>query len=140
MGDGSEPWGPGKGPVKPMARRHDVVIKRVYDAKARTPDEGTRILVDRLWPRGVAKADLEFDHWPKDLTPSPELRKWYGHEVDRWDRFVERYRSELSTGAPAAALEEVREQLRTGPVTLLTAVKDVDHSAAAVLAMVLTER
>ena len=122
-----------------MATTHPVTIKRVYDSHAHERGDGHRVLVDRLWPRGVAKADLVFDSWPKDVTPSSDLRKWYGHDVDRWSEFVKRYRKELTVEPGATELAHLSTLLTKGPITLLTAVKDVDHSAAAVLQAVLTE-
>ncbi|GAA1656948.1 DUF488 domain-containing protein [Catellatospora bangladeshensis] len=108
-------------------------MRRVYDEPS--PDDGRRVLVDRLWPRGLAKEQARVDDWPKDLTPSTELRRWY-HESpeDRHTEFVTRYEAEL--GAPAAqeALRELREHVRQGTVTLLTAVKDIPQSHLEVLA------
>lgn len=121
-----------------MATKHAVAIKRVYDSPAHERGDGHRVLVDRLWPRGVAKADLVYDLWAKDVTPSSDLRKWYGHEVDKWAEFVKRYRAELTVDPGATELAHLSALLTKGPVTLLTAVKDVDHSAAAVLMAVLT--
>lgn len=117
-----------------MTTTHAVTIKRVYDAKHAQIGDGKRLLVDRLWPRGVAKADLAFDEWAKDLSPSPALRKWYSHDVNRWDQFVAKYRAELAVDPAASALADARTALKSGPVTLLTAVKDVEHSAAVVIA------
>ena len=121
-----------------MATKHGITIKRVYDSHAHERGDGHRILVDRLWPRGVAKADLVYDSWAKGVTPSADLRKWYGHEVGKWDEFAERYRAELTVEPAATELAHLSTLLAKGPVTLLTAVKDVDHSAAAVLVAVLT--
>lgn len=107
-------------------------VRRVYDEPA--PDDGLRVLVDRLWPRGLAKERAHVDRWPKELTPSTDLRKWY-HEapVERHAEFVGRYRAELDAGALAEPLRELREEASKGPVTLLTAVKDVDVSHVPVL-------
>lgn len=122
-----------------MAATHKVTIRRIYDSPSAAQGDGHRVLVDRLWPRGVAKEDLEFDEWPKDLTPSTDLRKWYGHELGRWERFVERYRAELSQDPARSELERLQKVLESHPVTLLTAVKQVDRSAAVVIAAALEE-
>lgn len=102
-------------------------------------DDGTRVLVDRLWPRGLAKADAEYDEWAKDVAPSSELRKWYGHDPDRYDEFARRYRAELAEGAPAEGVDRLRSAAAEGPLTLLTATRDVDASHAPVLAAVIDE-
>lgn len=109
-----------------------VRVRRIYEDPS--PDDGTRVLVDRLWPRGVSKADAHLDEWCKDVAPSPELRKWYDHDPDRFDEFSRRYRSELDDGEQADALSHLRDLADDGTVTLLTATKDPDISAAAVLA------
>ncbi|NGN66125.1 DUF488 family protein [Streptomyces sp. A7024] len=108
-----------------------VRIRRIYEPPA--PDDGTRVLVDRLWPRGIAKADAHVDEWPKALTPSTELRKWYHAGEGTYAQFARRYRAELAEGEAAEALEGLRSVAAAGPVTLLTASKDVEHSHAAVL-------
>ncbi|HET8930264.1 MAG TPA: DUF488 family protein [Acidimicrobiales bacterium] len=112
-------------------------IIRVYDDDASPPKTGYKVLVDRLWPRGVKKESLSLDDWAKDVTPSPDLRKWYGHDPDRFERFREKYRTELGNEPAAAALDELATKLRSRPVVLYTAVKDVDISAATVLAEIL---
>jgi uncharacterized protein YeaO (DUF488 family) len=114
-----------------------VQIARVYDP--RRPSGGYRVLVDRLWPRGVSKEDAPFDHWSKDVAPSTELRQWYGHDVERFTEFSRRYRKELSTGTAKEAFDALRERGSTQGVTLFTATKDVEHSGAAVLATVLAD-
>ncbi len=113
-----------------MTATANVRVRRVYDPPG--PDDGLRVLVDRLWPRGVAKGAV--DEWDKAVAPSTELRRWYGHEVDKFDTFRERYVAELQAPEPAAALARLRDLARSGPVTLLTATRDVEHSQAAVLA------
>jgi uncharacterized protein YeaO (DUF488 family) len=92
------------------------------------------VLVDRLWPRGIAKEGLRLDRWAKEVAPSTELRKWYGHQPERFDEFRKRYRAELEAPPAAERLEELRRTANRGPLTLLTATRDVPHSGAAVLA------
>ncbi|HAM02701.1 MAG TPA: DUF488 domain-containing protein [Acidimicrobiaceae bacterium] len=113
-----------------------VRIARVYDV----PRSATSILVDRLWPRGVKKEDAPFREWLKEVAPSTELRKWYGHDPDRFAEFARRYRRELA-GSPARdAVADLRARARTRPITLVTATKDLDISGAAVLRDVLSRR
>ena len=109
-----------------------VRLRRVYEPAS--SDDGKRILVDRVWPRGLSKDKAGLDEWEKDVAPSTELRKWYGHDADRFDEFARRYQAELDEPERAAALDRLRESAGRGPVTLLTATKDIDHSQAAVLA------
>jgi uncharacterized protein YeaO (DUF488 family) len=123
----------------PARRRHHVEVRRIYEHDAASK-AGRAVLVDRLWPRGVAKADADFDEWVKEVAPSTELRRWYGHEVDRFDEFARRYRAELKQSPASAALEELVAAAKRGPLTLLTATRDVDHSAAHVLQQVLQDR
>jgi len=113
-----------------------VQVRRVYDDPR--SDDGTRVLVDRVWPRGVRKEDLDAE-WLKDVAPSPELRRWFGHDPEKFAEFRRRYRAELEAGEARAALDHLRE-LATGPLTLLTATKDVEHSHATVLAGLLAAR
>ncbi len=113
-------------------------LARVYDTPQ--PDDGLRILVDRLWPRGFRKDDPRIDRWCKDVAPSSELRRWYNHDPARYEAFVARYESELESPGAAAALEEVRGLVNDGPVTLLTSAKDVEHGHLPVLARLLEER
>ncbi|MFI6058866.1 DUF488 domain-containing protein [Streptomyces sp. NPDC005151] len=111
-----------------------VRVRRVYDPQE--DGDGTRVLVDRLWPRGVAKDRARIDRWLKDLTPSNELRSWYHEDRSgtRYDDFVDRYRAELADPSHTAAVRELVELVRAGgPVTLVTAVKDVPHSHVPVL-------
>lgn len=104
-------------------------VKRVYDA----PDngDGVRILVDRIWPRGLSKQRAGVDRWLQDLAPSHELRKWFGHDPERWAGFKKQYHRELREHTKA--LEEIRAQAREGVVTLLFAARDVEHNNAAAL-------
>jgi uncharacterized protein YeaO (DUF488 family) len=107
----------------------DVKIKRVYDEPKR--DDGTRILVDRLWPRGLSKGDAKVDIWLKDIAPTTELRTWFGHDPDKWDEFHERYRRELERNEDGVA--RLRDAVDKGPVTILYAAKDEHHNNAVVI-------
>lgn len=108
----------------------------MYDAAG--PGDGERVLVDRLWPRGFRKDDPRVGRWIPKVAPSTELRKWYAHDAARFDDFAARYQAELATGEGAAALAELRDVARTGPVTLVTATRDLELSHLAVLARLLS--
>jgi uncharacterized protein YeaO (DUF488 family) len=108
-------------------------IKRAYDPPAR--NDGTRILVDRLWPRGLAKAELKLDGWAKELAPSHALRRWYGHQSEHFAEFRRRYLAELE--GERERLDELRAAVRGRTVTLLTATRELDLSHATVLREVL---
>ena len=110
----------------------DVRVRRVYEQPS--PDDGARLLVDRLWPRGLSKDAAHLDAWVKDVAPSDDLRRWYRHDPERFDEFRRRYVSELRDPERAAALARLAEAASRGTVTLLTATKDARHSQAAVLA------
>ncbi|UGT65391.1 DUF488 family protein [Nocardia gipuzkoensis] len=111
-------------------------VKRVYDTP--DPDDGTRVLVDRLWPRGLTKAQARVDRWPKALTPSTELRRWFHADRDaRGPEFARRYRAELAAPDVQQYLRELRTMAAEGPVTLLTAVQDPANSHVPVLLDVL---
>jgi uncharacterized protein YeaO (DUF488 family) len=112
--------------------KHDISIRRVYDDPA--PAGGRRVLVDRLWPRGLAKSAAAVDEWVKAVAPSDDLRRWYGHDPAKFAEFRRRYSAELRAPERAEALGHLRDLARSGPVTLLTATKDIEHSQAAVLA------
>jgi uncharacterized protein YeaO (DUF488 family) len=112
-----------------------VRLRRVYEPPE--PDDGVRVLVDRLWPRGLAKDAARVDEWPKALTPSTELRRWYHAGEGSYEEFGERYEAELAAPEAAELLDHVRELVRKGPVTLLTAAKSPEQSHAAVLARLL---
>jgi len=117
-----------------MARRTsipagNVRLKRAYEKPAR--GDGTRILIDRLWPRGVRKADAALDHWAKDIAPSTALRKWFGHDPARWPEFHRRYAEEIRRHPDA--LEQLRGLARKGPVTLVYSAHDELHNDAVVL-------
>ena len=103
--------------------------KRTYDAPARS--DGRRILVERLWPRGMKKEALAADAWMKDVAPSTQLRKWFGHRVERWEEFRSRYRAELD--ANRAAWEPLLEAAKRGTVTLLYSAHDTAHNGAVIL-------
>jgi uncharacterized protein YeaO (DUF488 family) len=106
-----------------------LTIKRVYEAPE--DSDGTRILVDRLWPRGLSKEKARVDLWLKEIAPSTELRKWFGHDPQNWEKFRERYLQELkSNGEPLAIL---RQHMRQGHVTLLYAARDEAHNEAVIL-------
>ena len=113
-------------------------MRRIYDEPA--SDDGTRVLVDLLWPRGLARNKAEFAEWCKDVAPSTELRKWYGHDPAKTEEFGRRYRAELREPERAAALQHLRDLADRQPLTLLTAAKDPDISQAAVLADLLGGR
>lgn len=109
----------------------DYRVKRAYDAP--TAADGKRVLVDRLWPRGVKKEEAALDGWAKDATPSNELRKWYHENRDEYDVFVERYEAELEGDAQRRAVEELRALHAEHTVTLVTAAKDIEQSHVPVL-------
>lgn len=115
--------------------RRQVRVRRVYDEA--DPDDGVRVLVDRVWPRGLRKDEADLDEWIKDVAPSTELRKWFGHDPAKFDQFRSRYRSELDTPSRRSALEHLRRFAEENALTLLTATRDVAHSNAAVLAEML---
>jgi uncharacterized protein YeaO (DUF488 family) len=104
-------------------------LKRAYDLP--TKSDGRRILVDRVWPRGIARDDLRIDAWLKDLAPSTELRKWFGHDPAKWDEFRKRYAGELEQRSEA--LEELVENARAGQITLIFSAKDTQHNNAVAL-------
>jgi len=110
-------------------------VKRVYDPPA--PADGTRFLVDRLWPRGIKKEDLPVDAWLRDIAPSQDLRRWFGHDRARWAEFQRRYFSELD--AKPDALEPIRQAARLGNVTLLYSAHDPDYNNAVALKAYLEE-
>lgn len=107
----------------------NVRLKRAYESP--DPDDGTRVLVDRLWPRGVSKGDAAVDLWLKDLAPSTELRKWFGHDPIRWQEFRERYAAEVRQHP--GPFDQLRDLARKGPVTLVYSAHDEAHNDAVVL-------
>jgi uncharacterized protein YeaO (DUF488 family) len=113
-----------------------IQIKRAYDDADAA--DGRRFLVERLWPRGIRKADLEIEAWLKDVAPSAELRKWYGHEVAKWPEFRTRYTAELE--ADPDAWQPLLDAAGEGTITLVYAARDTEHNSALVLRDFLTER
>ena len=111
----------------------EVTIKRVYEPPS--PNDGTRILVDRLWPRGVKKAGAGISQWMKEIAPSTELRQWFGHDPARWEAFRRRYKVELT--GKRELLGRLRELAREGPLTLVYSAHDEAHNQAVVLREVL---
>jgi uncharacterized protein YeaO (DUF488 family) len=114
----------------------DIRLKRAYQPAA--ADDGARILVDRLWPRGLKKSDAAIDRWLKDIAPSTALRQWFAHDPARWPEFRRRYRSEIRRHP--AQLAELRALARQGPVTLIFAARDERRNDAVVLRSVLLGR
>jgi uncharacterized protein YeaO (DUF488 family) len=112
-----------------------VRVRRVYESPE--PEDGVRVLVDRLWPRGLSKDAARVDEWPKAMTPSTELRRWYHAGEGSYEEFAGRYEAELAAPEAAELLAHVRELARKGPLTLLTAAKAPEESHAAVLARLL---
>lgn len=108
-----------------------IALKRVYDEP--DPGDGTRVLVERLWPRGLSKERAHVDIWLKEIAPSRELRAWYGHDPEKFAEFRHRYESELASQSGQAALARLRELAKRGPVTLVFAAHDTEHSNAIVL-------
>jgi uncharacterized protein YeaO (DUF488 family) len=121
-----------------VTKRDHVRVRRIY--KDATREDGIRVLVDRIWPRGITKARARLDEWCKDIAPSTELRTWYGHDPTLFDEFARRYREELTESARAEILAHLQDLTKAHTLTLLTASKAVDISQAAVLAEVLAER
>lgn len=109
-----------------------VMYRRIYDDAS--PEDGLRILVDRIWPRGIRKEDARLDEWIRDVAPSTELRRWYGHDPERYDEFRRRYLAELREPAWEKAVRRLRKYAGQDRMTLLTATTDLEHSQAAVLA------
>ena len=121
---------------RPKRRTSPIAIKRAYDRPS--PQDGVRILIDRLWPRGLSKAKLKIDAWPRGLTPSTDLRKWYGHEPARFAEFRRRYRAELAEHAKE--LQALRATVKGRAATLITATREVDLSHAMVIRDMLRQK
>ena len=113
-------------------------LKRVYETPE--PADGTRVLVERLWPRGVSKEQARIDLWLKDVSPSPALRTWYAHDVSKFPEFSERYQDELRRSPAREALSQLAEMARNGPVTLVFAAKDPQISSAMIVLRTLQSR
>ncbi|HEX5509883.1 MAG TPA: DUF488 domain-containing protein [Pseudolabrys sp.] len=121
-----------------MAKRtsEKIKLKRAYEKPSR--EDGTRILVDRLWPRGLKKDAAKIDHWFKEIAPTTELRKWFGHDPKRWNEFRRRYNAELRQHTDQ--LREIRKMVREGPVTLVYSAHDELHNNAVVIRTALLAR
>jgi uncharacterized protein YeaO (DUF488 family) len=119
-----------------MASERSVRVRRAYEQPR--SDDGRRILVDRVWPRGLSREDAQLDEWCKQVAPSADLRTWYGHDPDRFEEFGRRYRAELEEPERAEALAHLRRLAEAGPLTLLTGARRSDISQATVLADLLT--
>jgi len=113
-----------------------IKIKRIYESAS--PDDGRRIYVDRLWPRGMKKEEVKIDEWLKDISPSDGLRKWFGHDPSKYAEFKRRYTKELKEHSEI--LERIRKEARKETVTLLSSAKDVEHNNATVLKELLSSR
>lgn len=119
----------------PPTPGHAVRTKRIYDPSG--PDDGRRILVDRIWPRGITKDRAGLDEWCREVAPSTALRTWFGHDASRWAEFLRRYEAELEGNEH---FDELVEQVRAGSITLLYSARDTDHNQAVALAGFLEDR
>jgi uncharacterized protein YeaO (DUF488 family) len=115
-----------------------ITMKRIYEPVS--VEDGYRVLVERLWPRGLSKEAARLDAWEKGIAPSDELRRWYGHDLQKWPEFQVRYERELQAPAAQEILERLTERARQGTVTLLYATREGEISNTAVLHRLLTER
>ncbi|NDA47107.1 MAG: DUF488 domain-containing protein [Alphaproteobacteria bacterium] len=115
-----------------------IKVKRIYDGAEAA--DGYRVLVDRLWPRGITKDAAKLDNWMKEIAPSPKLRTWYSHEIEKWPEFVRRYEAELASEDQADRLKHLADIGRKGSLTLLFAARDEAHNSARVLLQVLEKR
>ncbi len=113
-----------------------IKLKRAYDPPAK--QDGRRILVERLWPRGLTKEKAAIDDWPKDIAPTPQLRKWFSHDPDKWEGFCKRYRAELDKNKDR--VEQLKKTCRTGTVTFVFAARDTERNSAVVLKAYLEEQ
>jgi len=123
--------------VSPTTKQHGIHIKRAYEDPA--PSDGVRLLVDRLWPRGLTKERLKIDDWRKDLAPSATLRKWFGHDPEKWDEFLLRYRAELHETGGFEALADLARRARSERITLVYSARDEERNQAALLARFIAE-
>jgi uncharacterized protein YeaO (DUF488 family) len=112
-----------------------IKLKRIYEKPEQA--DGKRVLIDRLWPRGLSKEKAHIDEWLKEIAPSDALRRWYGHKPEKWEEFRKRYRAELSKAPLKELVGKLRKEASRSTVTLLFAAKDSEHSNAAVLKEVL---
>jgi uncharacterized protein YeaO (DUF488 family) len=117
-----------------------VTLRRAYDAPVPGTPRRKSVLVDRVWPRGIRKEDLGADRWLRDVAPSDELRRWFGHQPERWDEFRRRYREELREPERARLLDELTDMAKREPITLLYGAKDRAHNQAAVIMAALEDR
>ncbi|SEB23377.1 DUF488 domain-containing protein [Paraburkholderia sartisoli] len=117
-------------------KKSKIFVKRAYENA--TPEDGYRVLVDRLWPRGLSKTTLELDQWERDLAPSTELRTWFGHDPTRWDVFQQRYRSELASEEMQERMRHLLAEANGRTITLVYGAKDEEHNQAIVLQGVLS--
>jgi uncharacterized protein YeaO (DUF488 family) len=108
-----------------------IKVKKIYESPTSEPGDGKRILIDRLWPRGLRKDEVIIDYWMKEIAPSGQLRKWFGHDPAKWEEFKKRYRLELE--GKKELLEEVRRDAGRGTVTILYGAKDTEHNNGVVL-------
>lgn len=117
--------------------KHHIQVERVYEDLRRQPND-YRVLVDRLWPRGLSKDAIDYDLWAKEVAPSTELRKWYGHLPERFMEFSKRYRAELTQSPGSDVVSKLRDTSKIHRLILLTATRDIQHSGATVLLDVIT--
>jgi len=115
----------------------EIGIQRIYDDKGQV--SATRVLVDRVWPRGISKDEADLDHWYKEIAPSTELRKWFGHDPKLWAAFKQKYRKELTDDDKREKLGELAEMARSGGLVLLYGARDDEHNQAVVLREVIEE-
>ena len=113
------------------SQKLSIALKRAYDEPAKS--DGTRVLVERLWPRGLSKERARIDLWLKEVSPSAELRKWYNHDTQKFQEFRHRYEEELSSEAAQEALTKLRDIAMQGQLTLIFAARDIAHSSAVIL-------
>ncbi len=116
----------------------DIRLQRAYVEPG--PDDGYRVLVDRVWPRGRTKEELRLDAWDRDLGPSNELRRWFGHDPARWDEFQARYRAELAAPEQAHLLDGLAQRARRGRITIVFGARDTEHNQARVIAQEIGRR
>ena len=114
-----------------------ISVKRAYEAAE--AGDGFRVLVDRLWPRGLTKEKLKIEEWMKEIAPSAELRKWYGHDIEKWPEFRKRYRAELAKAPASRLLGQLVSRARRGKVTLVIGARDAEHANGAVIAEMIKE-